>query len=152
MFFLTTLRMRQELSIPILQRSKLKLWAIKQLAQGPVASKSQRPDSNPDVFHKLSTTGPQPPAGEGTREPQKVLNRKQKSREPFWDNFLVASQEAQSPSVCSQGLNGRAPCLSLPEERTPAQNPQLRKAKNEHSARPPPTRPKGWGTSSNLQL
>ena len=25
----------------------------------------------------------------------------------------------------------------------PAQNPQLRKARNEYSARPPPTRPKG---------
>lgn len=117
--------MRQELSIPILQRSKLKLWAIKQLAQGPVASKSQRPDSNPDVFHKLSTTGPQPPAGEGTREPQKVLNRKQKSREPFWDNFLVASQEAQSPPVSALKVSmAGPPALAFlrkgPQHRTPS--------------------------------
>ena len=106
-------------------------WSCEPLSNWPKVLwqvKSQRPDSNPDVFHKLSTIGPQPPAGEGMREPQKVLNRKQKSWEPFWDNFLVASQEAWFPprrphSGCSQGINGRAPCLSLPVEGTPAQNP-----------------------------
>lgn len=93
-FFLTTLGpMRQELSIPILQRSKSEavghnwpkvLWQLSHKGQTQTQMCST----------SFPTTGPQPPAGEGTREPQKVLNRKQKSWGPFWDSFLVASQEA----------------------------------------------------------
>lgn len=68
--------MRQRLSIPISQMSKLRPWAVKQFAQGPDTSKWQRQDTNPDMSHKLSTTGPTASCRKGHWEPWKVLSRK----------------------------------------------------------------------------
>lgn len=45
-----------------------------------------------------------------------------------------------------------APALAFPRKGPQHRTPSPRKAGNEHLARPPPTRPKGSGTSSNLQL
>ena len=85
--------MRQRPSIPISQMSQLRLWAIKQLAQGPDASKWQRQDTNPDMSHKLSTRGPTASCRKGRWEPWKVPNRKLESYHLFREQPLVVSLE-----------------------------------------------------------